>query len=500
MTLPDLLRDVRFPAVLSSLLLSAVAVMLQQVPNDDGFTYLRTAELFLDEGMVAAFQHYPWAGYSVLIGMLHALPGVSLLAAAQLLNAVWYAVVTAGFISVVRLLDDSKRVALLAAITVLAYPHLNEFRFYIIRDIAFLGLALWALFWFLRYYHCGRAAQAAGFCACLIGGALFRAEALVFLFLTPLVCLAHPALPARQRLQRLALLWSMAIGAPLLAALAFAVSGVDLWQQLQTFAGGYLPFLQDTLNQLTSDSEALRDALFSEHAARHSGEYTGLIVFTGLLALFGAKLLESLGLTGGGILAWGLLRRQAALPDSMKRPWLAWLGIALLILVTFTLVTRFMTTRYTLLAGMLLMMLVPLIVDRLWAGAERNGRMRPFFLVFGLLLAFSAIDSHVSYGEPKTWLPETLQWLASHQGEGEPLVTNERYIAWRSGRVEAYDEVRRTMPAQPFLSAPAGALLVVERSPALFEALKAAEQNGRVREVARFDDRRGARIIIYRRQ
>lgn len=495
-----MLRDIRVHAVLSSFLLSAVTVMLKRIPNDDSFTYLRTAELFLDEGIVAAFQHYPWAAHSILIAIVQSLPGVSLLAAAQILNAVWFAVVTAGFISVVRLLDTSKRVSLLAAITVLAYPHLNEFRFSIIRDIAFLGLALWAVFWFLRYYRSGRAAQAAGFCACLVAGALFRAEALVFLLLAPLSMLVHPTLDLRQRLQRLGVLWGMAALFPLLAVSAFTLAGIDLWQQLQTVAGVYLPFLQETLNELGSNHEAIRNALFNDHAARHSSEYTGLIVFTGLLALLGSKLLESLGWTGGGILAYGLLKRHVSLAPLTSRPWLAWAGIALLILAAFTLVARFMTTRYTLFFGMLLMLLVPLIVDRLWEEARRNGQMRWFSWVFGLILAYSAVDSHISFGEPKSWLPDTLEWLESQQHGDPVLVTNERYIAWRSGLIDAYDEVRRNMPVEPFLSAPEGALLVVEREPALFGTLEAAEQDGLVRELTRFEDRHGTRIIIYRRQ
>lgn len=494
----SLVRDVRFWAVLSSLLLSGVAVMLGQFPNDDGFIYLRTAEIFLDQGIVAAFQHYPWATVSVLIGLLQYLPGVDLFAAAQLLNAFWFALVTAVFISVTGHFDRSPRVLVLAALTVLAYPHLNEFRFYIIRDIAFLGLSLWAALCFLRFYTSGARSQAAGFCALLVAAALFRAEALLFLVLVPLTLLAHPQLNGRRRLHRLLIIWGLAALAPALAMLLFTLAGVELWQQLQITAGVYLPFVQETLAGLVDRQASLSDALFSDHAALYASEYTGLILVTGLLAMLGAKLIESLGLSSV-ILAYGLYRRCVSLPSLVLRPWLGWLITALLILILFTLVARFMTTRYTLLTAMLLMALVPLIVDRLWTQASRSGRMRGFAWLFGLLLAYSAVDAHISYGEPKTWLPETEEWLAAETDAETPLLTNERYIAWRSGRIGAYDEVLRDMPPETLLTAAQGTILVVEREAALYEALQRANEQGQVEELVRFHDRRGPRIIIYRR-
>ncbi|MEX1198877.1 MAG: hypothetical protein WEB57_13585 [Pseudohongiellaceae bacterium] len=494
-----LMHDVRFWAVLTSLLLSGVAVMLGQFPNDDGFIYLRTAEIFLEQGTLAAFQHYPWATISILIGLLQHLPGIDLFAAAQLLNALWFALVTAVFISLVRHFDDSPRVVMLAALTVLAYPHLNEFRFYIIRDIAFLGLSLWAALCFLRYYVDGTLRQAAGFCGLLVAAALFRAEALLFLALVPLTLLVHPVLSGRLRLRRLLTIWGLAALAPAMAVLIFTLAGVDLWQQLQTAASVYLPFLQDTLAGITGRQAALTDALFSEHAANYASEYTTLVLVTGLLAMLVAKLIESLG-PGSAILAYGLYKRQLSLDPLLLRPWWGWLGTALLILVLFTLVARFMTTRYALLAAMLLMVLVPLIVDRLWTAARHSGRMRGFGWLFGLLLTYNAVDAHISYGEPKTWLPDALEWLDANWDARTPLLTNERYIAWRSGRIDAYDEVQRDMPAEALLTAPEGTILVVERQPALYEALQAASGQGQLEELARFTDRRGPRIIIWRRR
>ncbi|MGM0631535.1 MAG: hypothetical protein ACQETO_00010 [Pseudomonadota bacterium] len=494
-----LLRDVRFHAALSSLLLSAVAVMLGQGPNEDGFIYLRTAEIFVEDGLVAAFRHYPWATHSVLIGLVQQLPGVDFPAAAQWLNALWYAVVTVAFVNLVREFSPSSRVTVLAAVTVLAWPLLNEFRFYIIRDIAFLGLALWAAWFLLRYYRHGGVLRAAACCALLAAAALFRAEALALLLLTPLSLLAHPEQPLRQRFRRLLPVWGMTALLLMSVLAIFLLADVDLWERLRTVVGTYRPFLDSVLNGSGSGQAALTEAMFTDHAARHSAEYTGLILTIGLTAMLIARLLESLGIVAVGIIGYGMWRHPPTLPRVCFRPWVTWLVTSLAILVLFTLVTRFMTTRYTLLFSMLLLVLVPLIMDRIWTAAEQTGRQRRFAWVFGLLLAYSAIDAHITFGEPKTWLPATIEWLEQETDADTPLRTNERYIAWRSGRIEAYDQVRRDLPAQALLDSTAGTVLVVERQPTLSAAMREAEQQGRIRELARFEDRRGPRIIIYRR-
>jgi hypothetical protein len=56
----------RLLAVASSLLAAAL-VFAQGTPvNNDAYTYVRVAELFLHDGIGAAFAHYPWASYSAL--------------------------------------------------------------------------------------------------------------------------------------------------------------------------------------------------------------------------------------------------------------------------------------------------------------------------------------------------------------------------------------------------------------------------------------------------
>ncbi|HBP99308.1 MAG TPA: hypothetical protein DD672_02370, partial [Gammaproteobacteria bacterium] len=53
--------DIRLLTVLASLALSGFAVAFASLPNDDAYTYIRTAEIFLEHGVGAAISHYTWA-------------------------------------------------------------------------------------------------------------------------------------------------------------------------------------------------------------------------------------------------------------------------------------------------------------------------------------------------------------------------------------------------------------------------------------------------------
>ncbi|HAD72150.1 MAG TPA: hypothetical protein DCF94_08985, partial [Gammaproteobacteria bacterium] len=142
-------------AVILSVLISIITILFPDTPNDDAYVYIKTAEIFLAEGTIAAFQHYAWAGYSLLIAFVSQL-GFSLFTSAFVINALFYALLVYSFLSIVKLIDDSPQVLILAALSVLLYPQLNEYRYLIIRDVGFWALSLFAL-WQLLLFGTNRA-------------------------------------------------------------------------------------------------------------------------------------------------------------------------------------------------------------------------------------------------------------------------------------------------------------------------------------------------------
>ena len=107
--------DIRYLAVIASLLLSGWSALNASLPNDDAYTYLRTTEIFLNDGIGAAISHYTWAGYPILIGIT-SLSGLSLLQAAYTLNAMFYGLLVFSYISIVRQIDNSRLTAYLLSL------------------------------------------------------------------------------------------------------------------------------------------------------------------------------------------------------------------------------------------------------------------------------------------------------------------------------------------------------------------------------------------------
>ena len=182
------LIDIRISAVVVSLLISLITILFPDTPNDDAYVYIKTAEIFLAEGALVAFQNYAWASYSILIAFFGQL-GFSLFTAAFVINALFYALLVHSFLSIVKLIDDSRQVMLLAALCILLYPQLNEYRYLVIRDVGFWALSLFSLYQLLLYNMNRAIVHAIAFSLALLIAASFRAEAIAYLILVPFAVL-----------------------------------------------------------------------------------------------------------------------------------------------------------------------------------------------------------------------------------------------------------------------------------------------------------------------
>jgi hypothetical protein len=140
----------RIFALIGSLLIAGYVLSLGEWPNDDAYTYVRVADIMLHEGLAAAYAYYPWATYSVLFAHF-VLIDLDLFTAGRVLNALLYALLAVSFVSVagelVRNAEPTRRSAILflAAVTVLLYPQLNEYRSMLIRDVGYWAFMLLGL-------------------------------------------------------------------------------------------------------------------------------------------------------------------------------------------------------------------------------------------------------------------------------------------------------------------------------------------------------------------
>ena len=139
-------------SVLASIALSAWCVWADPIINNDGVYYLRAATEISAGNWRQALSVYPWPFYSAFIALLGKLPGMDLIGAAHVLNALFAAVLVAGFLSAVYELGGNRTTLIIAALLVLAFPTLNKYRSFIIRDVGYLAFHIWSLCFLFRYW------------------------------------------------------------------------------------------------------------------------------------------------------------------------------------------------------------------------------------------------------------------------------------------------------------------------------------------------------------
>lgn len=490
--------DIRLGAVVVSLLLSVFTLLLPDTPNDDSYTYIRTADIFLSNGLTAAFDYYSWASFSVLVGLISKL-GLSLFASAFLINALFYALIVYAFISIVREIDDSRDLLLWAAITILVYPQFNEYRYLVLRDVGFWALSLIAFWQYLRYATSASLITGACFCAALIGATLFRAEALIYLVLTPAALFFDTRISLPERRHRFLRLEMMVAGILLFAALAIALAGLNIVTLLLNFVSVYKPFLMNTFSPPPEQASVVGGILFGEYAAAYSQEYIGLFMAAGLFTILIVNLINGVGAPYLLMLCFGVLRRKPSANRSLVVPLVIYQTINAVVLLGFLFITRYLSSRYAMLFCLMLALLVPWILCHIWrARTERNRQLVLSLLI--LFVTYCAVDSFHSFGDSKQFVVDSVEWLAEHEA-ATPLLTNNHAIAYGSGIVIAYDKTQRYLDEAAIRDWPTGGVVAIERSFRMDEVLVRLETARVLERVAQFanpdDAEKG--IVIYRR-
>lgn len=492
------LIDTRLIAVAGSLLVSLLILFVEDAPNDDAYVYIRTAEIALADGVGVAIQHYAWASYSLLIALVSQL-GFDLLTSAYLINSIFFAVLIYSFLSIVKLIDDSRLVGILAALCILLYPQLNEFRFDIIRDVGYWALSLLALWQFLLFYKHHQNSNLIAFGLSLLLATSFRPEAIIYLIVTPFVLLLDHSEEVERRRAFFARAMGLAAGIIVFAIIVLAVFGISITVLLRDFLSVYEPFISSTFNPSEADSSALSSAIFGEYASSYSGPYISLFLFTGLLAILIVKLFSGIGGPFFWLLVYGGYKRILKVERNLYLPILFFLITNVVIVFTFILVTRYVSSRYAMLFCLTLVLLVPIvianIIQRLELTTFNNAGMRVVILFFG----YCAFDSFVSFGQSKSFVFDSVDWITAEANSNAGLLTNNHAVAYYSGKVEDYDQVIRFLTESEIRNSRPNDLIAIEMHYEMSELVESAGVKPLLELQAAFPSLDDQQLAIYKR-
>lgn len=490
--------DIRWYAVAISLVMSVYTILLPGLPNDDAYTYIRTADVFLQQGLAAAIGHYTWAGYSILIGLLSSL-GLELFTAAYLLNAFFYALLAYAFISIVKRFDDSPRILFLAALTVLVLPELNETRDYVIRDIGFWSLCTVGL-WHLVEFNCDRQVKhAIGFCVAMGLATLFRVESVVYIALAPFCLLLNSHYDSsRNRSDLLRLLMFIAAMAVAGVALLFLM-GVNILSLMVEFISVYQPFLVNAINPPESETVAAANAIFGDYASTFSRKYVTPVIAFGLLVVLFVNVFYAISGPYFWLLVYGYFKRFIVWKKAEMAPVLAFALINFFVLFVFLYITRYLSSRYGVVLGITVATQLPFVVSKILDMLETSKWRQLGMNALIFFFFFCAVDSYISFGKPKTWLIDAANYVNREASPSTDIITNNHTIAYFSGKVEGYDQVLRNLTEYEILTANPGDLIAIELFYEMGIFVEDPSVTPYMERVAAYPNEEEPRVAIYQR-
>jgi len=195
-------------------------------------------------------------------------------------------------------------------------------------------------------------------------------------------------------------------------------------------------------------------------------------------------------------LIYGWLGGRLEISSDNKWPWLFFLISALLVLLTFVSIMQFLTTRYAVLAALLLLTLLPLLIENLYLLSIREKSVKRFKIVFVSLALFFAADSLVSFGYSKSYIRQAGDWTRENITQGSKVQTNSFAVAYYSGLVADYDAIE-TDPAESLMLFAENDYLVLDLPHDDTDSREILGKMSGITEIARFANKRDDAIVIY---
>lgn len=422
-------------AVCVSLALSLWANIADDVVNNDGVEYIKSARAILAGDWTAAVQTYKWPFYSGVIALTSGVTGLSLTHSAYAVNALCYAWLVLGFISLVQLLGGRRSTLWFAVLVILAFPAVNKFRPYLIRDPAFLALFLNGCYAYFNYVKTGAARHNVIAVLCFSVAALFRIEGLIYLCVTQGYLLHQRFIGKGSRI-----LSAVVFVALLLLLVVF----LSWWQFTPTKQLGYDSILTQPVEIITAawrqillDMNDRLEVIESHILVGYSRSYSIVVLFWSAISIVLLKLMHALHYLYFVLLliAWrkGLLFPEGAL----CKPWRFLIQTALLILFGFVLAKWFLSARYVIPVALLLLLATPFLLSSWYDDVRAGGRKAKLWIVLALVVLAGLKSLDLS--TKKHYLKEAAEWMDRNIPDNASVYTNNRILGHYFERITKVD-------------------------------------------------------------
>lgn len=417
---PAFLRDVRFAAALASLVLSVWCVFLDDVINNDGILYVRTAELIGRGEWQAAIGTYKWFFYPLLMAVVSKLTGLGLELSAHVLNAGFTALTVVAFISLARELGGSRSVVMAAAILVLLYPGLNEYRSFVVRDAGYIAFYTLALLLFVRNLKAPTWRLTTGWIVTMVVATLFRIEGIAFL-LTLGIMQQFGGTGPRAKIKTAA---SIALASVVLFAAA-------VWWEFGSFSAPGFSVVTDAA-QMSWQNFAARFSTNTRAIAevaqdRYVADYAPVILIVAVAVIVVVRTLDALTPVYTLLTGHAVYQRLAFPLKEAKSAWLGLVIVHVVVLSAIALVRFIFPGRFPVALSLTLMLAGPFSVAALYeqwrARCGQGVRKNWLFPVVCVALLVTGVEGLYSPTN-KSHLKRAGVWLKENVPAQARLVSN----------------------------------------------------------------------------
>jgi len=426
-THPSLFRIRLFTAIVS-LLLSLQAVYFDDILNRDGVMYLQMVEAYLSGGLVATKAIFNWPFFSVLVAWFHQFTGISIESSAFVLSSLFFIILTDTLVRVSALLIENQRQLFIAAVLILCFPAINEYRDFIMRDSGYWAFCSLALYHFMLFCLNRHLSHALVWQAFIIIAVLFRIEGSIILLLLPLFTFYQR--PFYQGLSGFFQATSLLLLSLVLGAL-FILNQADYsaFSKLATITN-YID-----LDAYASTFSSASNILASEVLNKYSDDYAGLILISGLISMMLYKLFKAFSISYAVVYltaGWRTPSSSAQGKNFLQMLLTYFLLINLLIVTVFLLKQYFLTSRYMVMSLISLILLLSYAVS---AGIEKiwlENKKLSLGLI-GFALFYSLADSAIM-SSSKTYIKETALWAAHNLPANSLVMTDDEFVLYYFNR------------------------------------------------------------------
>lgn len=418
-------KDIRFVAVIISLIFSCIVLAYNQPTNGDAIVYFRSAIAYGEGGISAALYYYGWPFFSLLLHYITSFTHISLLNAGLLLNTILCALLVWGFISIIKALGGNYRMQCIAAMIILIYPYINHFRDNILRDMGYWAFYIVAMLYIIRFSNQRNWRNAILWNIAIGLATLFRIEGVIFAAFAPLFILFDPSLRFSSRIGNCLKLYSLPILIVLIGLIAILVIGDFHFLQssrinevlVQIQLGG-----SKSLNVLQTAASQASTYILNYYARHNSMAF----VLGGLFTIFCTQIIINLGPVYSVLALHGVLKQRMQIKWNGKAIITSFTVINLMLFAWFMSQRLFISKRYT--TGLALLLLI-FVVYSVASILEKPRRKRSItrscaiFLV-AIALCYNLIGGLGHFGTNKSYIVKAGKWLKENSSSEDPIYSN----------------------------------------------------------------------------